>query len=106
MYICLPNVIFPSGFPTNILHVFLVSPILATCIVHLILLDLIIQLHLAMSTRYEASRYAVHKNNIQILIILTAYIDFDLKGSIYFQLRAIASTLNMKVLTHHTVQQF
>jgi hypothetical protein len=34
--------LFPSGFPNNILHTFLFSPIRATCLAHLILLDLII----------------------------------------------------------------
>jgi hypothetical protein len=39
---CLPSGLFPYGFPTNILHAFLFSPIRATCTVHLIFLDLII----------------------------------------------------------------
>jgi hypothetical protein len=38
----LPSGLFPSGFSTSILYAFLVSPIRATCPVHLILLDLII----------------------------------------------------------------
>jgi hypothetical protein len=36
--------VFPSGFPSEILHAFLFSPIRATCLVHLINLDLIIPL--------------------------------------------------------------
>jgi hypothetical protein len=38
----LPSGLFPSGFPTNILYAFLLSPIRATFHVHLIFLDLII----------------------------------------------------------------
>ncbi|PNF40281.1 hypothetical protein B7P43_G06544 [Cryptotermes secundus] len=38
----LPSGLLPSGFPTNILYAFLISPIRATYPIHLILLDLII----------------------------------------------------------------
>jgi hypothetical protein len=38
----LPSGLFPSGFPTNILYAFLLSPYRVTCPAHLILLDLII----------------------------------------------------------------
>jgi hypothetical protein len=38
----LPSGLYPSGFPTNILYAFLVSPLRVTCPAHLILLDLII----------------------------------------------------------------
>jgi len=41
LHLVLPSGLFPSGFPTKTLHVPLLSPIRATCLAHLILLDLI-----------------------------------------------------------------
>ena len=40
LYLGLPNVLFTLDFPTKILYTALLFPILATCPVHLILLDL------------------------------------------------------------------
>jgi len=47
-----------SGFPTKTLYSPLLSPILATCPIHLIL-DLIIALHLVSSTDHKTPRYVV-----------------------------------------------
>jgi hypothetical protein len=42
IHLGLPSSLFPSDFPTNILHVFLLSPVRATCPDNLSLIDLII----------------------------------------------------------------
>jgi hypothetical protein len=42
LYLCLPNGLFHSGFPTKILYSFLFSPMHTMCLTHPILLDLII----------------------------------------------------------------
>jgi hypothetical protein len=39
---CLPSGLFPSGFPTKLLHALLLPTIRATCLAHLILRDLIV----------------------------------------------------------------
>jgi hypothetical protein len=54
--------LFSSGFPTNILYAFLVSPIRATCPAHLILLDSIILIMFGEGSSYEAPHYAVSAN--------------------------------------------
>jgi len=41
LHLGLPTGIFPSGFPIKILYVVLISPMYATCPIHLILLHLI-----------------------------------------------------------------
>jgi hypothetical protein len=38
----LPSYIFPSGFPTKILYVFLISPVRSTCLAHFVLIDSIV----------------------------------------------------------------
>jgi hypothetical protein len=61
----LPNGLFPSGFPTNILYVFLFSTIRATCPVHLILLELII---LVLGEEYKlwSASYAVFSSLLSL----------------------------------------
>jgi len=41
LHLCLLSGIFPSSFPTKILYPFVISPVHATYLAHLILLDLI-----------------------------------------------------------------
>jgi hypothetical protein len=56
----LPTGLFPSGFPTNILHAFLFSPIRTTCPGHLILLVLIILIMLVEEYKLAAPRKTLH----------------------------------------------
>jgi hypothetical protein len=60
----LPSGLFPSGFPTKILYVFLSYPMQAKCPAHLILLDLIFLITLDQPYSYEAPHYAVVSNSL------------------------------------------
>jgi hypothetical protein len=53
IHLCPPSGLFPSGFPTNILHALLFAPICATCLVHLILLDFIIVIILVLGEQFK-----------------------------------------------------
>jgi hypothetical protein len=71
--LCLRSGLLPSGFATNILYAFLLSPVRATCCAHLILVGLIIVIILGESSSYEAPHYAIlshllspHLSSVQI----------------------------------------
>jgi hypothetical protein len=52
----LPSGLLPSGFPTNNLHAFLLSPIRTTRPAHLSLLDLIILIILVLGEEYKSNQ--------------------------------------------------
>jgi hypothetical protein len=64
--LCLPSGFFPSAFPTNILYALLFSPIRATCLVHLIFLDLIILITLGEEHKLWSSDVFRWKEKIRV----------------------------------------
>jgi hypothetical protein len=53
----LPSGLFPSGFPTNILYAFFLSPSHATCLANQIVLDLIILIRLGEEYKLWSSSF-------------------------------------------------
>jgi hypothetical protein len=71
--LCLPGGLFPSDFSTNILYTSIFVPIHATCLAHLIILDLIILIILSEEYKLRTPYYAVfssllshHLSSVQI----------------------------------------
>jgi hypothetical protein len=58
----LPCGLFRSGFPTKTLYALLISPSLAMCPIHLILLYLITLMMFAEHTSYETTRFSLYQN--------------------------------------------
>ena len=50
LYLCLPSGLFPSGFPTKTLYIFLFYSMCATCSTHFIFLDITILIYYIWNT--------------------------------------------------------
>jgi hypothetical protein len=91
----LPSGLFPSGFPTNILYAFLVSPIRTTCPTHLILLRISIYVvnNFGFWIRW-IDLLDLHQSQLQIIItvslIHTIYNHSTLIFSVYFHYSSLA----------------
>jgi hypothetical protein len=93
-----PSVLFPTGFPTNILYAFLFSPIRATCHDHRILLDFIIILR----EEYKLWNSALCNNPIidavHVVPLLRALSNYHHKDTILIDLIALSTRRDFMIL--------